>query len=75
MKVSPGYLLSEDSVANFPTPTTPLWCATRLRYALKDKHGLLRTAYSAKVYIYRDMAGTILLGIEDEKLVGGGVVV
>ena len=40
---------------------------------IKDKHGLLRTAYNAKVNIYRDTAEPILLGIEDKKLVGGGV--
>ena len=35
---------------------------------IKDKHGLSRAAYNAKVNIYRDMAQPILLGIEDEKL-------
>ena len=40
---------------------------------IKDKHGLLRTAYNAKVNIYRDTAEPILLGIEDKKLVGGDV--
>ena len=35
---------------------------------IKDKHGLSRTAYNAKVNIYRDMAQPILLGIEDRKL-------
>ena len=35
---------------------------------IKDKHGLLRTAYNAKINIYRDMAQPILLGIEDKKL-------
>jgi hypothetical protein len=39
---------------------------------IKDKHGLLRTAYNAKVNIYRDTAEPILLGIEDKKLVDGG---
>jgi hypothetical protein len=42
---------------------------------IKDKHGLMRTAYNAKVNIYRDTAEPILLGIEDKKLVGGGAVV
>jgi len=75
LKVTPGYFFSQDSVAIAPTPTIPLLCATRLRYATKDKCGLLRTAYSAKVNVYRDMARTILLGIEDKKLVGAGAVV
>lgn len=35
---------------------------------IKDKHGLTRTAYNAKVNIYREMAEPILLGIEDKKL-------
>jgi len=35
---------------------------------IKDKHGLTRTAYNAKVNIYREMAEPILLGIEDRKL-------
>lgn len=39
------------------------------RLQIKDKHGLSRTAYNAKVNIYRDMAQPILLGIEDKKLV------
>jgi hypothetical protein len=38
------------------------------RLQIKDKHGLSRTAYNAKVNIYRDMAQPILLGIEDRKL-------
>ncbi len=33
-----------------------------------DKHGLTRTAYNAKVNIYREHAEPILLGIEDRKL-------
>ncbi|MDX1404002.1 MAG: hypothetical protein R3192_05680 [Woeseiaceae bacterium] len=37
---------------------------------IKDKHGLSRAAYNAKVNIYRDMAQPILLGIEDKKLSG-----
>ncbi|MBT8078942.1 MAG: hypothetical protein KJO31_10205 [Gammaproteobacteria bacterium] len=39
------------------------------RLQIKDKHGLSRTAYNAKVNIYRDTAQPILLGIEDRKLV------
>ena len=39
------------------------------RLQIKDKHGLSRTAYNAKVNIYREMAQPILLGIEDRKLV------
>ena len=35
---------------------------------IKDKHGLSRVAYNAKVNIYRDHAQAILLGIEDRKL-------
>jgi hypothetical protein len=35
---------------------------------IKDKHGLTRTAYNAKVNIYREIAEPILLGIEDKKL-------
>ena len=35
---------------------------------IKDKHGLTRTAYNAKINIYRDRAQPILLGIEDRKL-------
>jgi hypothetical protein len=35
---------------------------------IKDKHGLSRVAYNAKVNIYRDHAHPILLGIEDRKL-------
>ncbi|MFQ6007308.1 MAG: hypothetical protein ACE5OQ_17605 [Woeseia sp.] len=38
------------------------------RLQIKDKHGLSRTAYNAKVNIYREMAQPILLGIEDKKL-------
>ena len=37
---------------------------------IKDKHGLSRAAYNAKVNIYRELAQPILLGIEDKKLVG-----
>jgi hypothetical protein len=39
------------------------------RLLIKDKHGLSRIAYNAKVNIYREMAQPILLGIEDRKLV------
>jgi len=38
------------------------------RLSIKDKHGLTRIAYNAKVNIYRDSARPILLGIEDKKL-------
>ena len=38
------------------------------RLHIKDKHGLERVAYNAKVNIYRDAAQPILLGIEDRKL-------
>ena len=38
------------------------------RLKIRDKHGLCRTAYNAKVNIYRDTAAPILLGIEDKKL-------
>jgi hypothetical protein len=38
------------------------------RLHIKDKHGLTRTAYNAKINIYRDTAQPILLGIEDKKL-------
>jgi len=39
------------------------------RLQIKDKHGLTRVAYNAKVNIYRETAQPILLGIEDRKLV------
>jgi hypothetical protein len=39
------------------------------RLLIKDKHGLSRIAYTAKVNIYRETAQPILLGIEDRKLV------
>jgi hypothetical protein len=35
---------------------------------INDKHGLTRTAYNAKINIYREVAQPILLGIEDRKL-------
>ena len=38
------------------------------RLKIKDKHGLSRTAFNAKVNIYRETAQPILLGIEDRKL-------
>ena len=38
------------------------------RLQIKDKHGLTRVAYNAKVNIYRETARPILLGIEDRKL-------
>lgn len=38
------------------------------RLHIKDKHGLSRVAYNAKVNIYRETAQPILLGIEDKKL-------
>jgi len=39
------------------------------RLNICDKHGLSRSAYNAKINIYRDTAQPILLGIEDAKLV------
>jgi len=41
------------------------------RLLIKDKHGLFRNAYNAKVNIYRDQAQPILLGIEDKQLPPG----
>ena len=38
------------------------------RLTIKDKHGLSRVAFNAKVNIYREMAQPILLGIQDRKL-------
>ncbi len=38
------------------------------RLNIRDKHGLSRVAYNAKVNIYREGAQPILLGIEDKKL-------
>ena len=43
------------------------------RLHIKDKHGLSRTVYNAKVNIYRELAQPILLGIEDKKLSMGSV--
>lgn len=41
------------------------------RLHIKDKHGLTRSAYNAKINIYRDTAQPILLGIEDRNLSTG----
>jgi hypothetical protein len=38
------------------------------RLQIKDKHGLTRTVFNAKVNIYRELTQPILLGIEDKKL-------
>ena len=38
------------------------------RLTIKDKHGLSRIAFNAKVNIYREAAQPILLGIQDQKL-------
>lgn len=38
------------------------------KLSIRDKHGLSRTAYNAKVNIYRALSDPILLGIEDRKL-------
>jgi hypothetical protein len=38
------------------------------RLTIKDKHGLSRVAFNAKVNIYRELAQPILLGIQDQKL-------
>ncbi len=38
------------------------------RLTIKDKHGLSRQAFNAKVNIYRETAQPILLGIQDKKL-------
>lgn len=38
------------------------------RLTIKDKHGLSRVAFNAKVNIYRETAEPILLGIQDKKL-------
>ncbi len=38
------------------------------RLTIKDKHGLSRVAFNAKVNIYREQAQPILLGIQDKKL-------
>ncbi len=38
------------------------------RLIIKDKHGLSRVAFNAKVNIYREDSQPILLGIQDKKL-------
>ena len=38
------------------------------RLTIKDKHGLSRVAFNAKINIYREAAQPILLGIQDRKL-------
>ncbi len=38
------------------------------RLTIRDKHGLSRVAFNAKVNIYRESAQPILLGIQDRKL-------
>lgn len=38
------------------------------RLTIKDKHGLTRVAFNAKVNIYRESGQPILLGIQDKKL-------
>jgi hypothetical protein len=38
------------------------------RLTIRDKHGLSRVAFNAKVNIYREAAQPILLGIQDRKL-------
>ena len=40
------------------------------RLTIRDKHGLSRVAFNAKVNIYRETAQPILLGIQDRKLAG-----
>jgi hypothetical protein len=45
------------------------------RLNIKDKHGLSRTVYNAKINIYRDNAQPILLGIEDKKLAAAGTAI
>jgi hypothetical protein len=43
------------------------------RLTIKDKHGLSRVAFNAKVNIYREAAQPILLGIQDKKLPAAGL--
>jgi hypothetical protein len=43
------------------------------RLTIKDKHGLSRVAFNAKVNIYRETAEPILLGIQDKKLPAVGL--
>jgi hypothetical protein len=38
------------------------------RLTIRDKHGLSRVAFNAKINIYREAAQPILLGIQDKKL-------
>lgn len=44
------------------------------RLVIKDKHGLSRVAFNAKVNIYRETAQPILLGIQDRKLPAIGII-
>jgi len=44
------------------------------RLTIKDKHGLSRVAFNAKVNIYRETAQPILLGIQDKKLPAVGLI-
>jgi hypothetical protein len=44
------------------------------RLTIKDKHGLSRVAFNAKVNIYRESAQPILLGIQDKKLPTVGLI-
>lgn len=44
------------------------------RLVIKDKHGLSRVAFNAKVNIYRETAQPILLGIQDRKLPTTGLI-
>jgi hypothetical protein len=44
------------------------------RLTIRDKHGLSRVAFNAKVNIYRESAQPILLGIQDKMLAQFGVV-
>jgi hypothetical protein len=44
------------------------------RLTIKDKHGLSRVAFNAKVNIYRESAQPILLGIQDKRLPAVGLI-
>jgi hypothetical protein len=44
------------------------------RLTIRDKHGLSRVAFNAKVNIYRETAQPILLGIQDKKLLSANPV-
>ncbi|MCH9695802.1 MAG: hypothetical protein K0U72_14900 [Gammaproteobacteria bacterium] len=44
------------------------------RLTIRDKHGLSRVAFNAKVNIYRETAQPILLGIQDRKLPAIGTI-